>query len=160
MDKSNNGNLMKKVLFTILLAASAVFISVLLQSCSNNAESAMQVPNFEEICVIKDNDKVISDVQSIDIIDENRFVISDMQSVYLYDIQAARIKKISHSGRAQGEYILPMTVRYNNGHIYVWSAGNLSFIVYDLDGNYNYCIYNQLLLNILRVISQKYGHNL
>lgn len=24
----------------------------------------------------------------------------------------------------------------------------------------NYCIYNQLLLNILRVISQKYGHNL
>ena len=25
---------------------------------------------------------------------------------------------------------------------------------------YNYCIYNQLLLNILRVISQKYGHNL
>ena len=25
---------------------------------------------------------------------------------------------------------------------------------------YNLCIYNQLLLNILRVISQKYGHNL
>ena len=150
MDKSNNGNLMKKVLFTILLAASAVFISVLLHSCSNNAESAMQVPNFEEICVIKDNDKVISDVQSIDIIDENRFVISDMQSVYLYDIQAARIKKISHSGRAQGEYILPMTVRYNNGHIYVWSAGSLSFLVYDLDGNYiNGYPYNSAISDFL-----------
>ena len=27
-------------------------------------------------------------------------------------------------------------------------------------GTYNYGIYNQLLLNILRIISQKYGHNL
>lgn len=25
---------------------------------------------------------------------------------------------------------------------------------------YNECIYNQLLLNILQVISRKYGHNL
>ena len=82
MYKSNNGNLMKKVLFTILLAASAVFISVLLHSCSNNAESAMQVPNFEEI--------------------------------------------------------------------YVWSAGNLSFIVYDLDGNYiNGYPYNSAISDFL-----------
>ena len=29
-----------------------------------------------------------------------------------------------------------------------------------IDGFYNYSIYNQLLLNILQVISQKYGHNL
>ena len=29
-----------------------------------------------------------------------------------------------------------------------------------MQGCYNHCIYNQLLLNILRVISQKYGHNL
>ena len=28
------------------------------------------------------------------------------------------------------------------------------------DWGFNHCIYNQLLLNILRVISQKYGHNL
>lgn len=113
-----------------------VFISVLLLSCSDNTDSAMQVPNFEEICVITDNDKVISELKSFEIIDENMFIISDMQSVFLYDIKAGQIKKIGHSGRAQGEYFLPLKVRYNNGYLYVWSAGSLSFVVYDLDGNY------------------------
>lgn len=121
------------MLFKIILGFS---MSVLLLSCGNNTDVVMQTPNLEEICVIADNDNVISDIQSMDIIDENRLVLSDMQSVFIYDIKAGQIQKIGHSGRAHGEYILPLIVRYNNDHIYIWSAGSLSFLLYDLDGNY------------------------
>lgn len=114
-----------------ILVFCSLFATV---SCSDKNTAAVKEAQDEQICEIQENLSPIARPMSFAIADNGNFVISDLKNVYLYSHDGQQIRQIGHPGRAKYEYLMPRYVKNDNDTVYVWSAGNLKFIAYTMDG--------------------------
>ena len=87
--------------------------------------------------------KLVTRINDIEILDESQFNVTYQNGImttmkFYQDVP----------------FLLMIKIDYVCSELVIEFTGKI------LKSEYKKCIYNQLLLNILRVISQKYGHNL
>ncbi len=120
-------------------------IALLLLSCSskNNTDKSISyktgrstIPS-DSICKLNENISLLGNIVSFDFINKTHFVVStsNPSNVFIYDIKGVQVNQINRVGRGPFEYIDPNIVRTYDDKIYVWCAGKLKLIVYDIEGN-------------------------
>lgn len=119
-------------------AAFLFAAALMLISCGGNRSGEVLISglNPETVCVISQEDHSIGNLNSLDVMEDGRFLLSTDNEVLLFDAGGKLLREIGKSGRASGEYSMPMAVRAYGNVIYVWSAMSLKFIAYDLDGHF------------------------
>ena len=121
----------------LLLKYILVLLICTFWSCSRSESTVVEAPS-ETICRIvqKSDEEVLGRLNSFAVVDKESFVLCTEEQVYLYDMSGRRLFKIGTSGNSDKEYLMPMIVRTDGNLIYVWSAMNMRFVVYDIKGNF------------------------
>lgn len=137
---------MRKVVLLAVLAAAAVSVS-----CGN---SSSDVPvkdlEYEKICGIDQSKVKVGYLNALAIPGDGGFILGTDKDVTRYSIDGVPTGSVGRSGRAFGEYMMPMQVRTDGDKVYVWSAMTLAFLVYDSSGNLiDTCPYESALHDFL-----------
>lgn len=110
-------------------------LPILFSSCERPVETVVSDAPHKEICVLKENLSLLGRLNGFAVVSKNRFVVSTDTKVILYDADSGnQIREIGEEGRARFEYLMPMMVNGDGEKIYVWSANDLEFITYSLEG--------------------------
>ena len=126
-------NLIIKTLLVVVFCLCVICII----SCSTKGDSVkLSDPDTEFLCRLDQADIPIDKLYSMAITGDRRVIVSTLKEVLAYSFDGKYIGRIGNHGRAAGEYSMPMVVRTDEKHIYVWDAMNLKFIVYNIDGTF------------------------
>lgn len=122
--------------FFIFLIIYNVTISCANKSADTAPKETNQIHN-EEISILDENLFLMGQIESFDFINNTQFVVTTKapSKIIVFDRNGQQVKEIGTQGRGPYEYQSPTIVRANNDRIYVWDAGQLKLIVYDLFGN-------------------------
>lgn len=130
------------------IATSMFFLfasAVCLLSCQNgSSETEVTDLRYEEVCGIGQSD--FGYVNALALTGDKGFVLGSDKIVRRYDMDGAETGRFGDSGRAEGEYLMPMGVRVDGDKVYVWSAMSLTFLAYGEDGEFLYaCPYDSAI---------------
>lgn len=120
-----------------LTAMAAIAVAFVI-SCRRGIDGNVKISELEHdhICTINQQDHPIGNLNSLFVLEDGKFLLCTDSEVLLYDAEGQLLHEIGRSGRASGEYSMPMAVRAYGDTIYVWSAMTLKFIAYHIDGTF------------------------
>lgn len=125
---------MRRILLNVELIACVVVLSV---SCDNKQSGPIfSELSYETICELDQTECPVGRLNSLEVMRDGSILLCTNKDVLEYSAEGKFIRRIGHSGRADGEYVMPMVVRSYEDKIFVWSAMTLQFLEYDSEGNF------------------------
>lgn len=122
---------------TIAILCAMTLASVCAHSCKNGSGN-VEVAELkcETVCELDQSEHLLGQLDGFCVVNDTSFLLSTSNEVLMFGMDGHFIRQIGRSGRAAGEYNMPLNIASDEKRIYVFSAMDLKFVAYDKEGNF------------------------